>query len=215
MNYHERDITFKHPFTALVAGPTGSGKTVLVRRILGEHKRLISNCPSNKIIWAYGQNQDLYQVSVATVDITYVCGLPAEELIDSIKPTIIIIDDLMNELGSNKELANLFTKGSHHKNISIIFIVQNVFHQAREMRTISLNCHYLILLKNPRDKAQIYSLARQIEPMNVGFVVESYKKATSSPFGYLVIDNKIDTPDILRLRSNIFSKFPTVYVVHK
>ena len=35
---------------------------------------------------------------------------------------------------------SFFTKGSHHRNLSIIYIVQNIFHQGKEMRNISLKC---------------------------------------------------------------------------
>ena len=66
----------------------------------------------------------------------YVEGLRSEEEILEYKPHIVIIDDLMSELGSDKNLTNLFTKGSHHNDISIIFISQNIFHQRSQMRTI-------------------------------------------------------------------------------
>ena len=69
-------------------------------------------------------------------------GLPDTEGYDTIVPRIIIIDDLMNELKGDV-VANLFTKGSHHTNSSIIFIVQNLFSQHCEIRDISLNTHYL------------------------------------------------------------------------
>ena len=43
-------------------------------------------------------------------------------------------------------------KGSHHRNISVILITQNLFHQANYCRTISLNAKYIVLLKNARNK---------------------------------------------------------------
>lgn len=66
----------------------------------------------------------------------------------------------MNQL--NKDVSDLFTKGSHHLNVSVIFILQNVFHQSPVMRNISLNSHYMILLKNPRDRAQVRHHAQQL-----------------------------------------------------
>jgi Ni2+-binding GTPase involved in maturation of urease and hydrogenase len=35
----KKHLSFKHPFTCITAGPTSSGKTVLIRRIL-KHKSL-------------------------------------------------------------------------------------------------------------------------------------------------------------------------------
>jgi len=46
-------------------------------------------------------------------------------------------DDLLNEVYS-KDVCDLFTKGSHHRNISVILITQNLFHQGRFSRYISL-----------------------------------------------------------------------------
>ena len=54
------------------------------------------------------------------------------------------------------------TRGSHHRNLSVIYIVQNLFHQGKGSRSISLNSHYLVLFKNPRDKLQILTLAMQM-----------------------------------------------------
>ena len=204
MSVDIRDLQFKHPFTAMVAGPTGSGKTVLVRRILNQFKHLISGVPDKiKVIWAYGAWQDLYSVKLNNVEIIYLEGLPSEQEINEIQPHIVVLDDLMNELANNKKLGNLFTKGSHHKGLSIFFIVQNVFHQGSQMRTVSLNCHYLLLLKNPRDRQQIMTLARQINPTNPKHFIESFDDATNKPYGYIKVDLKPDTPERLRLRTRI------------
>ena len=206
MEFNQEDLTFKHPFTAIIAGMTGSGKTVLLRRILRDHRSTISRIDTTpiKVLWAYGAWQGLYDQPIGEgVNVTYVDGLPTEEDLDIHHPKIIVIDDLMTELGGNKNLANLFTKGSHHRNISVIFIVQNIFHQGQQMRTISLNTHYFILMKNPRDKSQIYALGRQLFPENMKFFHEAYSDATKEMYGYLVIDMKQDTPSRLRIRTRL------------
>ena len=79
------------------------------------------------------------------------------------KLCLIILDDLLNEIYS-KEMCHLFTKGSHHRNISVILIRQNLIHQARYCRDISLNAKYIVLLKNTRDKRQFTYLAPQVYP---------------------------------------------------
>ena len=109
----------------------------------------------------------------------------------------------MNELGNDNRLLNPFTKGSHHLNLSVIFIVQNIFHQAKNMRGISLNCHYIIIMKNPRDKSQIHCLARQIYPSRSKRLIKAYEDATRAPFSYLKIDLKPSTPEELRIQTNI------------
>jgi hypothetical protein len=39
----------------------------------------------------------------------------------------------------------------HHRNISVMYIVQNLFHRGKHHRTIGLNAHYMVVFKNPRD----------------------------------------------------------------
>ena len=56
----------------------------------------------------------------------------------------------MIEAGKDNRIVNLFAKGSHHQNLSVIYIVQNLFHQGKGNRSISLNSHYL-LFGNIRD----------------------------------------------------------------
>jgi hypothetical protein len=202
-----KHLCFKHPFTCMLAGPTGSGKTRLIIDILKEHKKTFyfnEKINSLNVLWAYGQWQDLYSNSIENTLTTYVEGLPSEDEIKEYKPHVIVIDDLMSELCNNKKLTNLFTKGSHHMNISVIFLSQNIFHQGSQMRTISLNCHYILLMKNPRDEQQIKSLGGQIYPNNSNFLYEAYQDAVKlRTYGYIRVDFKQDTPVNYRVQTNI------------
>ena len=59
-------------------------------------------------------------------------------------------------------------------------------------------------------------LARQMFCGNSRFMVEAYKDATDQPHGYLLIDTKQETPEDLRLRTNIFpGETHFVYVKRK
>jgi len=72
-----------------------------------------------------------------------------DSVFDGSQPTMLVIDDLMSE--TNQLMADIFTKRSHHHDISVIYMTQNVFDKNKYARTISLNVHYLVLFKNPRD----------------------------------------------------------------
>lgn len=197
-----------HPFTCIVAGPTCSGKTFLVRSIIKE--QAITPMP-RKVVWLYAEDQPLYK----NLDIEFIKGIPndLEDRFDGVKPTLVVIDDLMTQLHSDQRLTRLFTVGSHHRNLSVIFIVQNLFHQGKEMRNLSLNSHYIVLFKNPRDKYQINVLARQMYPGNVKFLQEAYEDATNKAHGYLLLDLKPDTPDDFRVKTGILrSDTPIVYM---
>ena len=91
-----------------------------------------------------------------------------------------------------------------------------MFDKNKENRTISLNSHYLVLFKNPRDATQIVNLAKQMYPGQNRFLKEAYSDATSRPYGYLLIDLKQNTPDSIRIRTNIFpDETCAVYVPKK
>jgi len=130
-------------------------------------------------------------------------GLPRPEdySSDPLSPKLVIIDDLMRESSSSEVIVDLFTKGSHHKNLSVILISQNLFHQGRGQRDISLNANYIVVFKNPRDRAQIRHLARQVYPDDPKFLEEAYYDATSRPHGYLLLDLKQSTLDEYRRES--------------
>ena len=109
----------------------------------------------------------------------------------------------MAECANDKRLAMLFTKGSHHLNLSVIFITQNLFYKGSQIRDVSLNSQYLILFKNRRDLSQIMHLGRQPFSRKSKFFQEVYKNATQKPFSYLLIDLRNETPESLRLRTQI------------
>ncbi|GFX22135.1 uncharacterized protein TNCV_3054891 [Trichonephila clavipes] len=186
----------KHPFSMMICGPSNSGKTFFVRRIL--ETKLIKPFPP-KIIWCYGIYQKLFE---KMSDIEFHEGIPSG--VENITNALIIIDDLMNEVGDDKKLSNLFTKGSHHRDISVIFILQNIFCKGKQIRNISLNTSYLCCFKNVTDKQQISCLARQMYPSQSKFLLESYDDATKVPYGYLFIDLKPETNERLRIRTSIF-----------
>lgn len=190
------DFQFRHPFNCLIAGPTGCGKTIFTCNLLTEHKRLIDKSGRFKVLYCYGQRQPLFDKPLP-VDIKYCEGLPSTEKLSGID--CIVIDDLMIELGNSNQLANIFTKGSHHMSISVIFLVQNIFHKAPLMRTISLNCHYIIVFKNPRDKSQAFHLARQLYPNRPNIFIEAYEDSTRQPYSYIRCDVHPRSDDRYRL----------------
>ncbi len=68
-------------------------------------------------------------------------------------------------------------------------------------------------MKNPSDQLQASTLAKQLFPGNTKYFMEAYKDACSESFSYLFIDLSQDTPDHLRLQTNIFpGQLNVVYV---
>ena len=105
---------------------------------------------------------------------------------------------------TNQLVTDIFTKISHHRDISILHLTQNLFVRNKFARTISLNSHYLLPFKNPRDAGRFALLARQMYPNSWKFAVEGYHDATCVPYGYLSVDLKPDQDERCSLRTNVF-----------
>ena len=200
----EDHLKFKHPFTCIVAGQTGSGKTSSVIKLL---QKLDSLCTAPRfegdIIWCYSEETAVprQQLDKLRLNITYQEGLTETYGNARGDPSLIILDDLLQHVCS-KDVCDLFTKGSHHRNTSVLLLTQNIFHQPHTFET-SLNAKYLVLLKNVRDKNQFTFLARQVYPEHSQSLYDSYKNATLRPHGYFILDFAQDTDERLRFRTHV------------
>ena len=149
------DLKFKVPFTCVISGSSGPGKSSFCVRFLQNLDTLCtkSHIPGG-ITWCYSERAAVPSSSLAGLNVRFHEGVP-EKIGDAQggKPCLVILDDLLNTVYL-EQVCDLFTKGSHHRNISLILITQNLFHQGKYCRDISLNAKYLVQLKTVRDKLQ-------------------------------------------------------------
>jgi len=101
-------------------------------------------------------------------------------------------------------VTKIFTRVSHHMDVSVQYLTQNLFFGGKQSRTIALYAHYLVLFKNLRDATQVAHLARQMYPGKSKFLIEAFRNATAQPYNYLLLDLKADTEDKYGVRANIF-----------
>jgi hypothetical protein len=218
------DIRFKTSFNCLVSGPAGSGKTTWVKNLLSISDQIFTSKPK-KVFLFYQAMQDMYiemekqglidemidvKDKMPSLDEIHSMVLPFKEDGGS----MIIFDDSMTSVNTDFEL--LFCNLSHHDNCSIIFLTQNLFFQDKSFRTMSLNTHYMVLMKNDRDKQQISILGKQISPNNSNYIIKAYEDATQSPYDYLLLDFHPETHKLVRVRSKIFpNQFPCVTYLEK
>ena len=85
----------------------------------------------------------------------------------------------MQDWGKDIGVMEIFTTNSHHKNISVIYVAQNIFCNAKNSRTISLNCQYMILTNSPRDRLQVKILGKQMFPGDTKYFADSYNDAVT------------------------------------
>lgn len=194
-------MQFCHPATAMLVGPSSSGKTTFLVRFLTHLSEMIDQ-EIEEIIWCYGIKQDFHKdIKTKFPKIKFIEGFPDYNTFDASKTRICVIDDLMSETKGNI-VSDLFSKVSHHSNTSVFYIVQNLFPKNKEQRDISLNSKYFIIFKNPRDNKQVGMLGIQMGKHDL--ITQAYKHATSEPYGYLLIDVTQGANDLLRVRSKIF-----------
>jgi len=216
------DIRFQTPFNCLVSGVSGSGKTTFVKNLLTLKDKLFTEEPARVFLF-YKIMQDIY-LEMETSGLVHELINVGDEMptLDEITNMVhkykdqggscMIFDDTMSDL--SPMFQDIFCNLSHHENSSIIFLTQNLFFQNPVFRTMSLNSHYLVLMKNVRDNQQISILAKQYSPNNIGYIIQAYAKATTRPFSFLLLDFKPNSPQKIRLRSNLFA-FPCKTYIEK
>ena len=147
------DLKFKHPFTCILSGPSGSGNSTFWIRFLQNHDALCRERDfDGGLIWCYSEKTAVPSPTVPPKrNVRFNEVNPA--YFDNVRGRLylVILDDLLNDVYS-KHVCDLFKKGSHHGKISLILITQNLFQKGRFCRHISLNAKYPVLLKNVRDK---------------------------------------------------------------
>ena len=137
-------ITLIHPFTMTVSGPTGSGKTWLVKEML-RHDTI---CPKpDRIVYLYKRWQPLYEEMRKNVpNIEFIRGIPndldQDEFLDVTKNNLILCDDMMSRVAVDPKIADLFTEGFHHRNLSVINLTQNLFPPGKNTATQKRNTQY-------------------------------------------------------------------------
>ena len=212
------DARIQFPASIIVHGPSQSGKTEWVMNLLLNMKKMVNPVPET-IVFFYGTNTKTIEMlkKNRSIDIQFSQGLP-EEGFDSFyhheKHTLIIIDDLLQELCNDRNLTNLFCREGHHNNVSVILIMQDLFCSGTQRKTILKNAHYLCLFKNPLDMAGIYIVGQRIMPKHIREFLSIFEKATSTKHGYLFIDGKQSTPDNARLRTNIFGTYQYNFTIN-
>ena len=211
------DPRLKTPFSCLIVGPSGCGKSFFVKSVLKKCNHVMDVVPEN-IVWIYTSFQPLYaELQRLNKNIKFVEGLPHsfedENLFPPDRSHLVILDDVIFQASDHPEVVKMFTQYRHHRNMSVMMLTQNVFHQGKYSRTISLNSNYLVLFKNPRDKLQVNILARQIFPSEKALFLESFEDATRESHGYLIIDLTHSCPEQYRLLTGLLpSQWPVVYV---
>ena len=197
-------VKFIANHNTIVFGQTGAGKTHFILNMI-RHK-LIHPFPKN-IYYMYKIRQPFMD---RMDNIKFIEGLDFDA-IDTRKPSLLVIDDLI--LSTNKNVAEMFILGSHHKQISIFFLTQNLFPNCDLYRLMSANAHYFVIFQNQRNFRQVMTLARQIfVGQDTKRITEAYKRAANTARGFIVLSFSPLLPKELTVVTDWWESCPSVYL---
>lgn len=203
------DLRFQAGATHLVVGPSGSGKTYRTCDILRIKDKIIQGGEKIKnVVFCYAAWQPIYaQLQKEGVVTRFVQKKPSsEEFVKLVRDyknaggSIVVIDDFMSQI--DQDLVDIVTVQSRHYNTSTFILFQSLFPPNKLARQISLNVKYIHVHKNPRENAQIQTLARQLAPRDSSWIVAAYHAVTAEPHQCLLIDLTQQREEKLRYRSH-------------
>lgn len=206
------DFRLHHPFSCIIAGPSKSGKTTLLVKILNSQQTAI-DVIFDRIVYCYGVELPQTFKELAHLNVEFHRGIPVNIKFDPSKNNCLVLDDLMQECAESKLISDYFTRLGHHTSVSIFLLTQNFYQDGKYQRSITRNTDYIILFKAPRDRNQIAILGRHLA--NEKELLYAYDDATEHPNGYLLVDCSQKTHKDYRFRTNIVNANASVVYIKK
>jgi len=196
------------PSNVLLCGPSGCGKSTFVEKLLTNPS--MWDGPIDNIWLCYGiYTENVKRIADICPQVKLIENLPRNldqprQMFNPSQRNVIIFDDLGSETQASPTFTLFMTRGTHHCNVGMLSLEHHLFSEAKERRKQTNHWHCIILFRNKRSLHQIGTLARQTSIANPQTVQWAYSEAThKNPYGYLAIDFRNETPDEMRLLSNV------------
>ena len=215
----ESELKFISPFACFVVGCTGSGKSWTVLKWLKNHRSVFRKTYT-QIYYFYGSTfQDIFKDN----SLKHVCFSNDLKLLNKLalkkhsSPGILcILDDLMSIAGNSDVIEQLYTKGSHHFNIDIINIIQNIFYRTPSFVTLKENSQY-VFIKQFINESKLKILANSIGLDSSELVAAYTESINKDRFEGILVDNHISSNirKIAKIRDRLTSDTPALYITHE
>lgn len=164
--------------------------------------------PVTKVVVIFDHYQKAYDdMARAVDDITFLPQIPSESEIQALtkghRHSLLLLDDQIGKLETNRDVADLFTKNSHHLKISCFVLLQaNNLTGRRYGSEISRNCHYTILFSGGQMGGIVRSLASRIDDHAV--LKKAYGSAMSlGNYSYLIVCTHPRAQPLERYRTRV------------
>ena len=146
-----------------------------------------------------------------TKTINFIEGLDFEKMYSS-KPSLLVVNDLILS-GKNKDIAEIFILGSHHKQFSVFYLTQNLFPNCPLFRLMSSNAHYFVLFNSQRHYRQITTLAHQMFcGQDLKRVTNAYLRSSKQARGFILLSLPLKLPKELTVTTYFWEWHPSVYL---
>jgi hypothetical protein len=220
------DLRLRAPSTLIIAAPSGTGKTRLAVDIVCDSENIYTKV-AKEVLWVYSklsENHALFKaikekLQKQKIPITFKEGMPEDDITSHFRVSrdahkILCIDDLFlrpdsaakRRNGSGVEcsqfLENLFNIVSHHHNISVILIMQNLYAATPTQRSclnsLLRSCVYLVLGICRTNLPIVKTIGRNffgIGDIDLFFIYQELMKE-AVPHSYLVIDFVTGEPSL-------------------
>ena len=167
----ENGCLSKASFSMLVSGGIGIGKTEFTKKLLksrpvASHLNVLFGVMSK-------YQQDLFE-ELMEMNVEYMKGIPRElnKYFKRNERNPIILGDLLDEASKSLKVIQLFARAGHG-NLSVIYLKQHLFQ--KNQHALNLNSDYMVIFKNLRVNSQFATIARQIRPDQMKFLMLAYK----------------------------------------
>ena len=212
INLHPDAFKIQVPFTMCISGPTMSGKSSLIKKLI-QHRDLMFTETFHRIVYctpdSLGLRSNTYFDELKSLfpTIELVHGLPSISKlsldINNSLASLIIVDDLMTEFLDSSEMLSLVSVGTHHHNISCIFVLQSYFFKSKWGKAIQRNATYKLFLMNRMDRREMRNISLEIAPNCPSFMESNFNFLHQKfpPYNqYILVDG------------HFASKIPALYV---
>jgi hypothetical protein len=118
---------------------------------------------------------------------------------------LVILDDGQSYV-NHPSAVELFTVLSHHRSVSVILLVQNMFFKGRDARSLQLCCSHYVWMHNPRDSASPLYLMSQFSPKRAKSLYDAFCEIMNAgSYCYCLFDLSSEQPfEAARVRTHIF-----------
>jgi hypothetical protein len=174
MNQQIFDLRLQTPSTIILSGPSQCGKTTLIESLITEAG--VFDKQFSEIQWVHAQhakNSQLFERLSNQLPISFHEGLSSVDLNNVFNSNnsvhkLLVLDDILTEPVSCAPILELFNITSHHKNITVILTVQNLYGctpaQRSCLSTLLRSCAYLVLFACRRMIPVVRSIATAYFP---------------------------------------------------